>query len=212
MTDATPLRHPDTIAAGDWLLVYTQVTAIDLANRCACIDTARGSLWYDYKNFFSVPADLENGTKKSEKAPAHDKKRIFRAGDIVRPCQRDGREPWGYTDTTRTHLNLSWKLTVLQDEARGMVKCQTGSGTVFETSPFFLELVTPVEEFEPYYVEQQGEKSGGLCFTVLKRNGYAEATFYFGTCRSRTEQQAQAAAAAECARLNAEWRKEQPND
>lgn len=154
MTDPTPLRHPDTIAPGDWLLVYAQVTAIDCDHHCACIDSAPGALWYAYRNFFSVPAELENGIKNSENAPAHDKTRHFRAGDIVQPCQRDGRAPWGYTGTSRHRLNFRWTLTVLLDEGRGMVKCQTGSGFVFETSPFFLKLVTPVEESEPYHISE----------------------------------------------------------
>lgn len=132
-------------------------------------------------------------------APAHDKTRQFRAGDIVRPCQRDGREPWGYTDTSRKHLDLSCKLTVLQDEARGMVKCQTDSGFVFETSPFFLELFTPVEE--PYSV---GESTDYFC---VEKNDEELSTYW-----KDTHPNPKAGAEAECARLNAEWRKEWSHD
>lgn len=152
----------------------------------------------------------ENGIKNTETAPKYDPTRKFRRGDVVRVVERHGRYqpniPW----------DELWKglCTVAEDEdfCNNLVKVRSEDGREKLSHWWYLELVTPVEELEPYYVEQQGEKTGGLCFTVRKRNGYAESTFYFGACRSRDEQQAKAAAEAERARLNEEYRKEQSHD
>ena len=139
--------------------------------------------------------------------PKYDPCRPFKEGDIVRYVERAGRS---YVDAPP--VGATCRVCGGEDRV-GMVcvefKFSENEESARHEVPFYyLELVTPVE-IEPYYVERQGEKSGGLCYTVHKHGGYVESTFYFGKYRSRDEQQAKAAAEAECKRLNDEWRKEQ---
>lgn len=138
--------------------------------------------------------------------PQYDPTRLFKKGDKVRVVECKGRN---YTGRKTGDIG-----TVDRNESPGTaeVEVEFADEDMWEIDPAYLELVTPIEEREPYYVELQGEKKGGLCYTVRKHGGYAESIFYFGKCRSRDEQQAKAAAEAERDRLNAEWRKEQNND
>ena len=74
----------------------------------------------------------------------------------------------------------------------------------------FFQLITPVEELEVYSVhENEYSKS------VEVRRGHpvraCAAYYYGGEQPAYTKEQALARAAAECDRLNAEWRKEQDN-
>ena len=155
-----------------------------------------------------VEITTENGIKNSEPATKYDPCRLYRKGDKVRIKTANGRDFNSFAEEHKGKI-----LTVLKDEEKYCnIFVETPISDDCFINPAYLELVTPVEELEPYYVEQQGEKTGGFCFAVIKRKGYAETTFYFGPCRSRNEQQANQAAEAECARLNAEHRKEQSHD
>lgn len=160
------------------------------------------NFWKPEVSEFS-PISPENGIKNTETAPKYDPCRLLRKGDKVQVKKRDGR----CNGKDGEYLREAF-CTVAEDEIRNELVLVLHNATEYRLAPAYLELVTPVEELEPYYVEQQGEKTGDLCFTVRKRNGYAESTFYFGACRSRDEQQAKAAAEAERDRLNAEYRKE----
>ena len=140
-------------------------------------------------------------------SPKYDPCRRFRKGDKVRVVKCNGRFPY-----------IGWKhilnqcYTVNSDEVEFCKITLDLPEAYCPIDAAYLELVTPVEEMERYYIEKHGEKSGGLCYTVHKRGGYAEATFYFGACRTYTEAQAKARAEAERDRLNAEYRKEQSNE
>lgn len=148
-----------------------------------------------------------NCTKASDPAMKYDPNRQFREGDIVRPRKRDGRVPWGYTCTSRIVLDTSWTLKVRKDEARGLVECENENGFVFETSPFFLELVTTVEDLGRYSVKESFYKDE---WQVWKQDSEKIKTLMATYASSHPH--AKAAAEAECARLNAEYRKEQSND
>lgn len=148
---------------------------------------------------------------KKLNAPKYDPNREFRVGDKVSVRKIHGKLPQcRYNGMVK--VNEGDCCTIHEKERRNLywVTIPSGGNWCFDAA--YLELVTPIEELEPYYVEQQGEKTGGFCFTVRKRNGYCESTFYFGAARSRDKQQAQAAAEADRDRLNAEYRKEQSND
>lgn len=141
--------------------------------------------------------------------PKHDPTRLFKNGDRAEVVERHGRT---ITCFPAGRIKEGDIVTVAENEAGdAFIKVLTEDGHKMMIPWFVLELITPVEELEPYYVERQGETSGGLCYTVRKPGGYVESTFYFGGCRSRDEQQAKAAAEAECDRLNAEYRKEAAN-
>lgn len=140
--------------------------------------------------------------------PKYDPTRLFKEGDKVRYCERDGR-----------------KLFRLQDGAIYEVKSNEGdAGTVeiwlwkevgrYESYPYnVFELVTPVEKMGPYKVERkpghyivyyQDQDKDGMTGQM-----YLQAVFFFGHPKKYTEDEALAAAEAECERLNDEWRKEQ---
>lgn len=148
------------------------------------------------------PEELTENSHES--APKYDPSRKFRKGDIVRPRERDGREPWGRTISSVRRLNTSCTMVVYEDEARGLIKCKNEDGLIFDISPFFLELMTPIEAMEPYYV-QEGERSTG--WGVWKRNK-ANSTCSLMASYSSAHPKSKAAAEAECARLNEEYRKE----
>lgn len=73
-----------------------------------------------------------------------------------------------------------------------------------------LELVTPVDELEPFYIDQiQSEENRyRYCFAIKTRE-HEHLLRLFYTSDLETMEQTKAAAEEECARLNAEYRKEQ---
>ena len=99
------------------------------------------------KNKDSIMQELDNAT---ENKPKHDPCRLFKEGDKVRYCERDGR-----------------KIFRLQDGAIYEVKIDEGdAGTVeiwlwkevgrYGSYPYnVFELVTPVEEQNPYSVHEE---------------------------------------------------------
>lgn len=158
-------------------------------------------------------------------APKYDPCRKFRKGDKVRVVERYGRKFWNAAPETI--------YTVVEDEYlhddqnvlhRGCVGINDGKPETLSSwnIPFFhVELVTPVEELYPYSVCQDAEME---CFEVYKCE-YTEGeegdekvwkivrtTYFYGDKQGlRTLAEAKEAAEAECARLNAEYRKKQNN-
>ena len=162
---------------------------------------------FNKKDVETCVSPIISSDKNTETAPKYDPNRPFRKGDKVKAVLRHGRIP-------NDGVPKDAILEVIADERDGIVKVLHKMGVIleiFNVYALYLELVTPVEELEPYYIEKHGEKPGGLCYTVHKHGGYAESSFYYGTCRTRDEAQAKAAAEAERDRLNAEYRKEQSN-
>ena len=96
----------------------------------------------------------------------YDPCRLFRKGDIVTPIERDGRE-------VPDEAPVGEKCTVVESEKNGIVciRYDAGSEHYIHEIPFYhLELVTPVEELEPYRVDhnQYGwhvEKDGEILAT-----------------------------------------------
>lgn len=124
--------------------------------------------------------------------PKHDPTRLFKKGDIV-----ERRTVYGRTDID---VRDDVVLTVTSDEdAHGNVRVQEPSGRLIVTKSVFLELVTPIEKLEPYSVSE-----ATVQYLVKEDNKKVVAQF----CKLY-HPHAKAAAEAECARLNAEWRKEQ---
>ena len=129
-------------------------------------------------------------------APKYEPCRRFREGDIVTPIERYGREvPDG--------APVGEKCTVVASEENGVVciRYDAGSEHYIHEIPFYnLELVTPVEESEPYFVAYDDK------FYHVHKKGEDAALAVYNEAR---HPHAKAAAEAECARLNAEHRKEQ---
>lgn len=155
------------------------------------------------------------------KKPKYDPCRLFCKGDIVRLKEWNGRcpalpEDWKF-DTRLFEVHTAEKFNSLVEITR------ENSKYVYTTPICFLELVTPVEELEPYSVEEvdvdslifnpklDPDRDHESAFHVRymnKRNGeitiiktYYESDIYSYDC-------AKADAETECKRLNEEWRKE----
>lgn len=148
-------------------------------------------------------------------APKYDPCRLFKKWDRVRPVVRYGRYPDDGALANVTYV-------VVDDEKNGRVSIARHdgkSGYAHTVTALYLELVTPVEELEPFSVCQDAEME---CFEVYKCE-YTEGeegnekvwkivrtTYFYGDNQGlRTLAEAKEAAEAECARLNAEYRKEQ---
>ena len=129
--------------------------------------------------------------------PKYDPCRLFKKGDIVEPVERDGREvPDG--------APVGEKCTVVESEKNGIVCIRYDAGSehyIHEIPYFHLELVTPVEERSPYYV--------GTWENMLAVYKKTQTEDIIISMFSQSHPHAKEAAEAECARLNAEYRKEE---
>lgn len=133
----------------------------------------------------------ENGIKNTEPAPKYDPCRKFKKGDKVRVFAYKGRTPKNHpTDEG----------CVLKDENDyNTVIVNFGENGRWQINVAYLELVTPVDELEPYSVTCD---DGG--HYVCDKEGMVISLYY-----NNIHPNAKAAAEAECARLNEEHRKEQ---
>lgn len=158
------------------------------------------------------PIPPKNGTKNTEPEPKYDPCRKFRKGDRVELKEEiDGRKLSDFV----SGLTLGKVYTVEEDEkdCTVVLSCDCGLG---KYSFVHLRLVTPVEELERYVLlhnefsmnyevcwkdddEQDGQTGRTRC-----RAQY----WYHLPPQTYSQKEAKAAAEAECARLNAEYRKE----
>lgn len=140
--------------------------------------------------------------------PKHDPCRKSKKGDEVKRRTVDGR--------TDPDVPEGIYLTVTTDEDKyGNVRVQEPNGRSIVTKSVFLELVTPVEELDPYFIDESTEEES---FDIMKRVGKLYLTrncIYYKTEVNEhaelTREEALSAAKAECKRLNEEYRKEQKN-
>ena len=128
--------------------------------------------------------------------PKHDPCRLFKKGDIVRLKEWNGRCP---------ALPEDWKFDnglfkVHEDEKfnSSVEITRENSKTVYIAPICFLELVTPVEELEPYKLIDSPNT-----YNIVRDSAMVM------TIHKKSHPNAKAAAEAERDRLNAEYRKEQ---
>ena len=153
----------------------------------------------------SLPSEHGTSVPTTKHAPT----RLFKKGDRVRIKREiDGRK------LNHIFVNFSYDqtYTVAQDEEQkeyqsGLVKIINETGHTFTGSFYELELVTPVEELEPYIMLENVPSNS--IEVRDKRTNKVEATFYFGKDHAYTFEQAATRAEDERDRLNAEYRKEQ---
>ena len=134
--------------------------------------------------------------------PKYDPCRPFKKGDIVE-MDTHGRDI--AASMKSSGVALGKRYTVTEDENNtGYVSFIGDDGIEHHSMFFWLKLVTPVEEMEPYQlvVIEKGEE---------KRWGVTKGDFIVCDFSSH-HPHAKEAAVAECARLNAEHRKEHAND
>lgn len=133
----------------------------------------------------------------SDSQSKYDPCRRLKEGDIVKPRFVDG----------RTDIDLSFlhPYTVTEGENPwGNVRVKNVNHSII-TKAVFLQLISPVEELEPYTVDE----CGFAPTLYVRKNGkvYMTIPYKEGSSLFQTREEALAAAEAECERLNAEWRK-----
>ena len=134
----------------------------------------------------------------------HDPCRLFRKGDIVE-MDTHGRDI--AASMKLSCVALGKRYTVTEDENNtGYVSFIGDNGIECYSMFFWLKLVTPVEELEPYYVGVYSDQDD-TCYDVANSDGYTVVRFF-----DDLHPHAKEAAEAECKRLNEEWRKEHAND
>lgn len=147
--------------------------------------------------------------------PKHDPCRLFKAGDEVEYRPKDGRA------NPNLLVGRRYKVSVDEPCDSGIVQVECDGLRHIDTFVAYnnLELVTPVEELNPYYIEENDiefqvrmkyEDSDCLISVFRFKNiveGYKQ---YHDMLPTMT--QARECAEAECARLNAEYRKTQTNE
>ena len=177
------------VKIGETYLLPVTVTAIENGG---WIET-RTCNNYSYRHAPSeVNTLLPNSTKNTETAPQYDPCRKFRKWDMVRVVEWNGRDIARVGEIGH----------VVSDEYNSRVEIAIDGWTKEVYYPAcHLKLVTPAEELEPYFIE---EISNG--YKLMKRNGKQLANYW------EDHPQAKAAAEAECARLNAEYRQSTINN
>ncbi len=127
-----------------------------------------------------------------ETAPKYDPCRKFRKGDMVRVVEWNGRDIARVGEIGH----------VVSDEHNCRVEIAIDGWKKEVYYPAcHLKLIIPVEEGEPYFIE---ETSNG--YRLMKRNGELLANYW------ENHPYAKEAAEAECARLNAEYRQSTINN
>lgn len=132
------------------------------------------------------PIEMFHITYVPETYPKYDPCRLFRGGDKVTPRLVNGRDFNSMAEEYRGKI-----LTVTRDEEKYDNVFVEYGGDEFTIDPAYLELVTTVEELEPYSIDPKNTN-------VLFKHGKKFAVF-------EDDDEAQEL----CDRLNAEHRKEQ---
>lgn len=142
--------------------------------------------------------------------PKHDPCHLFRKGDIVEPCQVNGR--W-VSPAWEDRAGIRYEVAKDEDPLTAHMEVKDpDSPQPFLVHAAFFKLVTPVEELEPYFVGES-ENSYDL-FRKTSNGNQLRASFWWKhnptpDLIELSKANAKAAAEAERDRLNAEWRKEQ---
>ena len=184
---------------GDTLVIHTTFDHIDddgdLWFACPQMNE-EDSIEYIHPKCVSLPGE-------TVETPKHGHRLLFKKGDIVE-MDTHGRDI--AESMKKSGVELGKRYTVTEDENNtGYVSFIGDDGIEHHSMFFWLKLVTPVEESEPYYVEE----STGSITLLSKCDPLYNTCWHYSCVKSGVE--ALAAAEAERDRLNTEWRKEQNN-
>ena len=125
--------------------------------------------------------------------PKYDPTRLFKKGDKVRVVERNSRCDGRYGEYLRGAF-----CEVLDDEEKNNDVHLNHNGSLYHIDPAYIELITPVEELEPYKLIDSPN-----IYNIVRDSAMVM------TIHKKSHPNAKAAADAECARLNEEYRKEQ---
>ena len=191
----------EDIKVGETYLLPITVTAIE---KSGWIETTT----CNNNGYFHTPSEvktlLPNGTKNTEPAPKYDPCRLFKKGDKARIVSYKGR---CYDCDTSRHEGDIVTINVNESELEqeDLISVRVDDD-FFYTDPAYLELVTPVEELEPYIVRHNEVHSA---WSIYGPFNLSAVNYFYGERYPYTKDTAKKAAQAECNRLNAEYRKEQ---
>lgn len=197
------------LKVGEWYNVRVVVTKIDktfIYTKTGIPHLLEGNCFTAVEAAAFSPIAPENGTKNTAPAPKYDPCRKFRKGDIVEPCQVKGR--W-FGTAWKNRSGIRFTVTKDEDEEGVMWVQDPDSLHPKDGEAVFFQLVTPVEELEPYSVQLRQEITVDDTYpycAVIDHDGNEAARFYSEQYEAG---KARAAAEAECAKLNEEYRKEQ---
>ena len=193
------------VKVGETCLLPVTVTAI---KNCGWLEVTTCD---DFK--YSL-APSEVNTLSPDPHPKYDPCRKFRAGDKVRIVREyRGRFP---KIIERSYFHPDKVYTVFTNEGdNGGVLIQDDDSHQHGFHFWELELITPVEELEPYFVGES-ENSYDL-FRKTSNGNQLRSSFWWKhdptpDLIELSKANAKAAAEDERDRLNAEWRKEREND
>lgn len=177
------------------------IESIEFGNIQSCIDGLGHPVLFKTVNIKFVSPDIIDSVYSDNndypnievcEKPKYDPCRKLKKGDIVKKRWVDG----------RTDINFPFDkpCEVYSDEDMyGNIRVQTAPSVTSITRAVFVELVTPVEEREPYSVIDSPQT-----YNIVRegKKGFV-ATFY------KNQHIAKQEAERYCNRLNEEWRKEQ---
>lgn len=186
---------------GDPVVVHGEFKAVD-ADGAVWIEVGNCHRWYAL-SCVSLPSEQ----------PKHDPCRLFKKGDRIRFKTWHGFQPEDWENDAEL---LGKEATVYEDQkpdafsVHFLFDGEDPDEEWHATYLPFIELVTPVEELEPYLMLENVQSNS--IEVRDKRTNKVEATFYFGKDHAYTFVQAATRAEAERDRLNEEWRKEQNHE
>lgn len=152
----------------------------------------------------------ENGIKNTEPVPKYDPCRLFRKGDKVKLRKHFFGRETTFSHYSESKFNFDEIYTIEEDEEPqpSLVAVASNDGEYSEEFCFYeIELVTPVEELEPFYVRENTESKS---FEVRRKEDHKvqAAFYYFSKDDTHAKREAEKATREHCDRLNAAHRKE----
>ena len=157
------------------------------------------------------PITPENGIENIEPAPKYDLCRLFRKGDKVKLRKSFFGRETTFSHYAETKFNFDDIYTIEEDEEpqQSLVAVASIDGEYSEEFCFYeIELITPVEELEPFYVCENTESKS---FEVRRKEDHKvqAAFYYFNADDAHAKSEAAKATLEHCDLLNAEHRKGQ---
>lgn len=145
---------------------------------------------------WNIPKSRYSLLRPCEPEPKYDPCRMLKKGDRVEVVKNKGR-----IGSTEPPVGTLATVTEDEEEAEWIYIQADGSNKIDTIDPAYLKLVTPVEEVKPYTISE----GAGIIEVYNEKLEAVKAWFYSDV---KAGVKALAAAEAECARLNAEHRKE----
>lgn len=172
--------------------------AVDSQGTPSCDDLAH-FLYFDLPAFSpNIPSEPPTLV---DPAPKHDPCRLFKKGDIVRVVKYKGRP---FSKFWEPYIGSEMQIVDNETDCENpSIKTPKGWQSI---NAAYLELITPVEEIVPYSVRHNDAHAA---YSIYGPYGLSAANYFYGDRYPYSKHSAEAAAYAECDRLNAAYRKEQ---